>query len=81
MNTTYKVECVELEIEKGKWYETSVSIDSLKTSFKIESILNDYEQLGYECVSITPLIQSKSSGSYALTSTNQVIIVFKKAKL
>lgn len=79
MNTLeYKVELIDVDFEKTKWYDTHKVVDDYSLKHSLEGLINEYAGLGYALTSITPLMNSVTVGGMVSSRTSSLIVTFQK---
>jgi len=75
----YKVEYVNAEKIKSKWYqETKTHVDTWTLAKELEALLLEYEKRNYKVLTIEPIVTPVSGHSGS--KTDGLIIVFEKDK-
>lgn len=74
----YKVEYVDSEKVKSKWYEDSKHVDTWTLAKELEALLLDYDKRNYKVLTIQPIITPVTFGSGAGTKTDGLMVVFEK---
>ncbi len=77
----YKVELVDIDFEKAKWYDSHKELDEFSLRHSLEGLLNEYAGLGYTLASITPLTNTVTSNSITSNRTISLIVTFQKEVL
>ncbi len=78
----YKTEYIDIVEAHKKWYESKPVVTGRETAGKLEKLILEYDEAGYDLLS-TEAIQDFRviHGSYAGTYTKGIIAIFKKRAL
>jgi len=76
----YKVEYINSEKIKSKWYEdTKDHVDTWSLAKELEALLLEYDSRGYKVLTIEPIVTPVRMAEYAAgTKTDGLMVVFEK---
>ena len=76
----YKVEYIQSEAIKSKWYVTKSHVDTWTLAKELEALLLEYEQRKYKVLTIEPIVIPVNQGNGAGSKTDGLMVVFEKEK-
>ncbi len=75
----YKVEYINSEKVKSKWYQGTAShVDAWTLAKELEALLLEYEDRGYKVLTIEPIVTPIRVGEGAGAKTDGLMVVFEK---
>jgi hypothetical protein len=75
----YKVEYINTEKIKSKWYqETKTHVDTWSLAKELEALLLEYENRGYKLFIIEPIVAPVRMADGVSSKTDGLMIVFEK---